>query len=129
MGVDGQQTLELRGPPDVLDNIQNSYMVIEGDETISLIARRFFGNQCEMKRRNSRYLVVEYEYRNIPIYEYLEALLRKHPQCWIKNQFSTDQGICGVWIGRTVNGQPSIQEQAWTELAYDEIEYGVDFSK
>lgn len=65
----------------------------------------------------------------MPIYEYLEALLRKHPQCWIKNQFSTDQGICGVWIGRTVNGQPSIQEQAWTELAYDEIEYGVDFSK
>jgi hypothetical protein len=127
MGVDGTQVLQVRGPASVLDAMEACHLIIKGDERISLIANRFFV-QAELSRKDPKFLVVTYEYRNMPVYEYLEALLREFPQCWMKNEFSTDQGICGVWIGRMIDGEPALQEQAWTELGYDEIE-GEDFSE
>jgi hypothetical protein len=128
MGVDGTQVLQVRGPASVLDAMEACHLIIQGDERISLIANRFF-LKAEMIRREPKFLVVTYEYRNMPVYEYLEALLREFPQCWMKNEFSTDQGICGVWIGRMIDGEPALQEQAWTELGYDELIYGEDFSE
>lgn len=127
MGVDGTQVLQIRGPAQVLDRLEACHLIIKGDERITLIANRFFA-EAEISRREPKFLVVTYEYRNMPIYEYLEELLHAFPQCWMKNEFSTDQGICGVWIGRMVGGKPALQEQAWTELGYDEIIYGEDFS-
>ena len=127
MGVDGTQVLQIRGPADVLDRLEATHLMLKGDETITMIANRFFV-QAELSRKDTKFLVVTYEYRNMPVYEYLEALLHEYPQCWMKNEFSTDQGICGVWIGRMVGGKPALQEQAWAELGYDEIIYGEDFS-
>jgi hypothetical protein len=128
MGVDGTQVLQIRGPARVLDALEACHLIIKGNERISLIANRFF-LKAELSRKDPKFLVVTYEYRNMPVYEYLEALLREFPQCWMKNEFSTDQGICGVWIGRMVGGEPVLQEQAWMELGYDEIIYGEDFSE
>ena len=127
MGVDGTQVLQVRGPASVLDAMEDCHLIIQGDENINLIANRFFV-QADLSRKDPKFLVVTYEYRNMPVYEYLEALLREFPQCWMKNEFSTDQGICGVWIGRMIDGEPALQEQAWMELGYDEIE-GEDFSE
>jgi hypothetical protein len=130
MGVDGRQTLQIRGPDSMLTQMTESQFILESqNERITLIANRFFGSsRYTVKHRSEKYLVIEYEYRNLPIYEYLEELLRAYPSCWMKNEFSTDQGICGVWVARMAKGEVVAQEQAWTELCYEEILHGEDFS-
>ena len=128
MGVDGDQTLQIRGPEDMLQEMEASGFVIDGDDEIKHIATRFFGNQVTIKHRSPRFIVIRYEYRNIPVYQYLEALLKAYPKCWMKNEFSTDQGLCGVWIARMVHGKVSIQDHSWAEVHYEEIIHCEDFS-
>lgn len=130
MGVDGEQTLQIRGPDLMLDAMETNGLLFDTeDQELLYIGKRFFGkDQIKIKHRSPKYLVVSYEYRNLPVYQYLSELLLTYPKCWMKNEFHTDQGICGVWIARMTNGQINAQEQAWTELCYEEILMGEDFS-
>lgn len=130
MGVDGDQTLQIRGPDIMLDSMEETGLLFDTEDPELLhIGKRFFGkDQIKIKHRSPKYLVVSYEYRNLPVYQYLSALLQRYPKCWMKNEFFTDQGICGVWIARMTKGQINEQEQAWTELCYEEILMGEDFS-
>lgn len=127
MGIDGRQTLQIRGPEPIIKEIEACGAAIEGNQEILHIAERFFGN-AEVTHRSERYIVFSYEYRNYPITEYLEELLVKYPQCWIKNEFHTETGHCGMWIGRFRGDEPDIQEFSWTELMDEELLMGEDFS-
>jgi len=49
--------------------------------------------------------------------------------CWIKNEYSTEDGDCGIWIGRYQNGELEIQEVEWQELTMEEVCFVSDFSK
>ena len=127
MGIDGRQVLEIRGASQILDALEQSGIVFEGGD--SQIAARFFGpHNLHVIHRSPRHLVVSYEFRNLPVYEYLTQLLVAHPTVWIKNDYTTEEGYCGLWIGQMYNGSPSIQELEWTELAQEEQEYREDFS-
>jgi hypothetical protein len=126
MGIDGRQYLEIRGAPAILDQLEASGIVFEGGAPH--IAERFFGAAAEVRHRSSRHLVIRYEYRNRPVYEYLKQLLIAYPTLWIKNDYKTETGNCGLWIGRTVNGTPAIQELEWDELIIEEEMQGEDFS-
>lgn len=130
MGVDGEQTLQIRGPDSMLDAMETNGLLFDtDDQELLYIGKRFFGkDQIKIKHRSPKYLVVAYEYRNLPVYQYLSALLLTYPKCWMKNEFHSDQGICGVWIARMTNGEINAQEQAWNELCYEEILMGEDFS-
>lgn len=130
MGIDGGQTLEIRGPEAIIKEIEECGAALsEGNEEILYIASRFFGKAAEVKHRSERCIVFSYEFRNFPINEYLVELLVTYPQCWMKNKFRTEIGHCGMWIGRFRGDEPDIQELSWRELDNDEYFMVEDFSK
>jgi len=131
MGIDGRQYLEIRGPKAVLDTIENTgAALVEGNENIRIISNRFFGPEnVEIRHRSDRYLVLSYEFRNRDVYEYLLQLLMTYPKCWIKNDYKTEDGDCGLWTARMRDGAPVIQELTWVELSVEEILHVEDFSE
>ena len=129
MGIDGGQKLQIRGPKAILDEIQECGAAIDGDDEVKLIAHHFFGKNANLVYRTDKSIVFNYHFRNEPIHQYFEALLRKYPMCWIKNEHSTDCGYCGMWIGRFRGDVPEIQEFLWTELCDEEAYHCEDFSK
>jgi hypothetical protein len=129
MGIDGWQKLQIRGHEKIIAEIEACGAALdEGNEEILHIAKRFFGTAAKVTHRSNKYIVFSYEFRNFPINEYLEELLVKYPTCWIKNQYSTDDGQCGMWIGRFRGEEPDIQQFTWTELTDLEEFHGEDFS-
>jgi len=129
MGIDGGQKLQIRGPKAILDEIQECGAAIDGNDEVKLIAHHFFGKNVSVEYRTDKYIVFNYHFRNEPIHQYFEALLRAYPMCWIKNEHSTDCGYCGMWIGRFRGDKPEIQEFFWEELCDDEEYHCEDFSK
>ena len=128
MGIDGRQTLQIRGPESVIQKIQDtSAMLTEGSDEILYIAERFF-KDAKVIHRSEKYIVFSYEFRNVTINHYLMLLLKKYRQCWMKNEFHTDSGQCGMWLGRFRGLLPEIQELSWKELFIEEEFHGTDFS-
>ena len=130
MGIDGRQYLEIRGPKEKIDELENLEFKIKGiNKECDILADRFFGKEnIEIKLRDPKYIVISFEYRNDNINQYFVALLNKYPMCWIKNDYSTENGYCGIWIGRFIKGKPYIQEIEWEELTLEEQCMGEDFS-
>ena len=132
MGIDGRNKLWIRGAQPILDRLEATGFVLEtADPELREIAATFFGpTQIDILHRAPRYLVIGYNFRNEPVYQYLTALLKANPTCWIKNTYTTDLGNCGLWIGRMApNGAPSIQDLEWGELCEEEIAFETDFSR
>ena len=127
MGIDGRNTLIIRGAEEVLNIIESTYLVLDEDKAISA---RFFGKEnIEIVARQPKLIVIDYEFRNDTVYDYLKLLLTKYPTCWFKNTYITEIGCCGMWIGRFVGSIMKIQELEWTEPSGDEKFYLTDFSK
>ena len=133
MGLDGRQRLEIRGPKESLDALEDSGLVLEGGcgvEELDYIASRFFGNDLvNVVGRDDNCLVVSYEFRNRPVYQYLSHILRAYPKCWMKNEFSSDGGYCGLWIASMVGENIAVQELEWEEPCIEEKCFGSDFSR
>ena len=51
-----------------------------------------------------------------PDYEWLESLLNKYPNCWVKNEWNEEGGIAGLWVGSVKNG---IQSISWEDLSIE----------
>jgi hypothetical protein len=130
MGIDGQNLLHIRGPKEVLDALEASGCVLPSkDDTITFLNDNYFGEKfCKVRRHSDKYMTVSYAYRNNVFHEYLLTLLELYPQCWLKNEFSNEDGYAGVWIARMVNGKPQVQECEWTELTVEELCHLDDFS-
>jgi hypothetical protein len=58
-----------------------------------------------------------------PQYEWLESLLTKYPNCWVKNEWNEEGGIAGVWVGSVKNG---IQSMSWEDLSIEAKYYIFD---
>jgi len=130
MGIDGRQHLEIYGPSESMDALEASRLVLEtANEELAYISTRFFGKECHIERVAFNRISLWYEFRNQPIYQYLIELLLQYPKCWIKNEYNTENGDCGIWMARMVDGTPSIQEFTWQELCIEEAMGGEDFSK
>jgi len=55
-----------------------------------------------------------------PDYEWLESLLKKYPDCWIKNEWSEEGGLAGVWIGFIdKNNEEVIKELTWDDICIE----------
>jgi len=54
-----------------------------------------------------------------PDYEWLETLLYRYPNCWVKNEWSEESGIAGVWVGFVVNHQPIVRNLAWEDISIE----------
>jgi len=127
MGIDGRNTLTIRGSEEVINLIESTGLALDEDKVISA---RFFGKEnIKIVARDSKIIVIDYEFRNDTVYDYLKLLLNKYPTCWFKNTYITENGCCGLWIGRFEGGVMNIQELEWLELSYDEKWFATDFSK
>jgi hypothetical protein len=131
MGVDGRQYIAIRGAKEILDILEQCALRLDNlNDKCALIAERFFGSDnIDLKLRDPNYMVLSTEFRNKPIYEYMEMLLKRYPALWIKNDYSAEDGSHGFWIGRYRNGEVYIQTADWEELTHEEIMMATDFSR
>ena len=127
MGIDGRQYIAIRGSQEILDLLATNGLVTK-DTPIGEM-EFFHIDNMEIGNRSKNYLVFCMDYRNVPIYDQLERLLKQYPTCWIKYDFSEELGNCGMWIGRFQRGQPQIQKMEWRELTIEELHHETDFSK
>lgn len=132
MGIDGNQYITVRGPKNILDEMENTKLKLENITGICAeIADAFFGSEnIDVRAREKNFLVCHTHFRNKPIKEYIIELLKKYPQCWIKYEYSTEDGYVGIWVGRmdTERWEPVVSEVEWTELSWDEMGNLEDFS-
>lgn len=131
MGIDGYNRLTIRGSKEILDIIEQSGLILDNvDDKCTKIGKRFFGKEnIKILDRIPTCLVVGYEFRNLPIYQYLEKMLTKYHTCWIKNTFSTENGYCGMWVGHYNGDKMYIQKLNWKEPSDEELYHMTDFSK
>ena len=127
MGVDGIQYIHIRGPKECLDEIELNGVWVSNEGIF--VPSIFKIDNMTKTRSEPRYLSYRLFFRNEPIYEQLELLLNKYPKCWIKNDYDTETGECGIWIGRFQNGLQQIQTREWQELTAEEIVFETDFSR
>ncbi len=59
-----------------------------------------------------------------PDYEFLESLLKKYPDFWVKNEWHEEGGMAGVWVGFTKeDNKIDIQRLTWSDLSIEEEYY------
>lgn len=129
MGIDGSNKLIIVGPSKIIDELENNKIVLKNsdvnnDSNLIYLKKYYLGDNCciERQKKNeeniSNKLTIYFDYRNIPPNDYLKILLEKYPECWIKNEYYTEDGDAGSWIGfYDYNGKQDIQELKWRELS------------
>jgi len=128
MGVDGWNTLHIRGPESDLTELETTGLAISNYSDVAM-CEIFFGKaNVTIQYKTNNYMTVAYNSRNGMFYDYLQKLLEAHPKCWLKNDYRDEDGNGGVWIARYVNGKISVQEHNWSELSIEEIVHCQDFS-
>ena len=53
-------------------------------------------------------------------FEWLEGLLDKYPDVWVKNNWLSEDGSAGIWIGSMRTGQKEIKRLEWHDLSLEE---------
>ena len=53
------------------------------------------------------------------VYEWLDGLLDKYPNCWIKNEWSEEGGFAGVWIGFVKDNEKIIKQLTWDDICLE----------
>ncbi|VVU94782.1 hypothetical protein CPAV1605_507 [seawater metagenome] len=56
-----------------------------------------------------------------PDFKWLESLLEKYPNCWIKNEWWEEGGRAGIWTGGSViNGEfEKIKKLEWNDICIE----------
>ena len=134
MGIDGSNKLTILGPSKTLDLIQNGGIILSNEEVnndnnLIYLKDNYFNDNSRFTResssvkrnglKSSNYLTVHFDYRNIPPYEYLVLLVKKYTDCWFKNEFITEDGDCGIWIGFMNGDKLENQTRNWIEDTED----------
>jgi hypothetical protein len=108
---------------------QNGAVVKTSDCQLTRISKDFFGkDNIKILHRNSKYLVIGYDARNGTFYDYLLQILEQFPKCWLKNEYSDENGNAGIFIARFIDGKVGVQVCEWNELTVEEIIHCEDFS-
>ena len=130
MGVDGTNMLVIIGPSAALDIIENGGLIlsdeeVNNDSNLMYLKEHYFGDNCSIERtpkrlkdngkRTSNCLKIRFNYRNVEPDDYLNLLLQKYKDCWIKNEYVTEIGSCGIWIGEYFNEEIKTQILEWYE--------------
>ena len=129
MGVDCWNKLTIRGPIDMLDELEQTKLRLEdlsGD--LAFINTTYFGDEhVEIQSRTERCLVVSYLSRNGSFIKFLDQLILKYWKCWMKNEMIGEDGKAQVWIASILDGLVSSQTVEWQELSMEEAEHRDDF--
>jgi len=139
MGIDGSNYLTICGPQKTLDIIEQTRLKLTDEEvsndrdTIYLMKNYFNEDNCKLIRspkqlnqygkQSSNVLQISFYFRNIHPTDFFIALLKKYPDCHIKNEYNTETGDSGIWIGYIdQDGSTNIQNQEWVDIVLHEIE-------
>ena len=131
--MEGKQSVEIRGPKDSIDELERCGLRLDDPENPQMeylgTGQEFFDHiNVHMAYREDSYIIFSLPFEHRPIHCQMEMLLNKYRKCWMKNEYSTDIGLCGIWIGRFQNGIMEIQTHEWQELSTREIKNVTDFS-
>ena len=75
----------------------------------------------KMKVRATKGLIFNLWSRWQPDFKWMESILKKYPSFWMKNEWSEEGGMAGVWIGTvTRNGDLETKQLAWDDLCIEE---------
>jgi hypothetical protein len=123
MGNDGEAILHIRGSPDELTEISNTRAAVttEDEPVYFQTLREDYFAKAKYNRCAPNYLTIRYPFRNQPCIDYLTTLLTNYPSCWMKNEFDSEEGLCGVWIAQIKDGRIQSQEHTWMELCMEEM--------
>jgi hypothetical protein len=79
-----------------------------------------YNETVEMIKRGRRGIIFNIWSAWNPDFEWLESLIHKYPNCWIKNEWSEEGGFAGVWIGRVDNNnEPVIESLTWEDICIE----------
>jgi len=56
-------------------------------------------------------------------FEWLEGLIVKYPDIWVKNIWLSEDGSAGIWIGTMNNGEKDIKRLDWLDMSIEEEMY------
>jgi hypothetical protein len=68
-----------------------------------------------LKIREENLLVVEFDTAWSPPFAFLRALLGKYSRCWMKNEFTIEDGMAGILVGYYKNGGLIEKAMTWIE--------------
>jgi len=111
-------TCENPSVPDELNSlVMNELQRKENDEYI-------YNETVKMKKRGRRGIIFNIWSPWNPDFEWLESLILKYPNCWIKNEWSEEGGFAGVWIGHVDNNnEPVIESLTWEDICIEGKHY------
>jgi hypothetical protein len=139
MGIDGSNYLTICGPQKTLDTIEQTRLKLTDEEVsndrdiIYLMKNYFNEDNCKIIRapkqlnqygkQSSNVLQISFYFRNIHPTDFFIALLKKYPDCHIKNEYNTETGDSGIWIGYiNEDGSTNIQNQEWVDIVLHDME-------
>jgi hypothetical protein len=83
-----------------------------------------YNKTVEMIKRGRRGIIFNIWSPWNPDFEWLESLILKYPNCWIKNEWSEEGGFAGVWIGHVDNNnEPVIESLTWEDICIEGKHY------
>lgn len=79
-------------------------------------------------KRGKHGIYVDMRTKWLPDFKWLNELLDKYPQCWVKNIWQEEGGLAGVWVGFVdgETGEKKIQEMRWNDLCLEQKVYFFD---
>jgi hypothetical protein len=72
-------------------------------------------------KKGSTGIIVRFNVPSEPDIEFLQCILQKHPDCWIRNDWNNESGIAGVWVGYWEGEAKVIDEMKWNDLSVDDL--------
>ena len=97
---------------DLTKLMANEFAKYQGEEEIFSISQR--GDEAVRLRIWSAWH---------PDFELLKGLLRKYPSCWVKNEWTVEDGQAGVWLGTAREGKEEIRQFLWEDMSIEEEVY------
>jgi hypothetical protein len=139
MGIDGTNYITIIGPSIVIDGIENGGLILndaelnaelntELNDDLKNLMEYMIGIDTSMvvkrgpislkptgeKTSNNLTIIIR---GKSDVNHYLNILMKKYPQCYFKNEYSTDEGYCSMWISYNDN----IQHIEWNDICQDEL--------
>ena len=141
MGIDGTNYITIIGPSIYIDEIEHGGLILTDDELndnksiddelnndlnylmeymnnidTEMVVKRgpILLNMSGKKTSNNLTIIIR---GKSDVNHYLNILIKKYPQCYFKNEYSTDEGYCSLWI--SYNGD--IEHIEWNDICQDEL--------
>ena len=97
----------------ITDIVYNELKHEEGDKYV-------YNKNVNMIRRGTRGLEFKVWSAWRPHFEWLNVLLDRYPNCWVKNEWWEEGGLAGVCIGYIAdNGEKKVENFEWEDLSID----------